>query len=101
MVYSRATHAILRWDLELERLQNEYGERILIEAGPEILQQLLEEGLIDRLYLTKTSRKSSDESSPHFDLRVLDDHGAMDLIESVRGDEDLFEIYQRKSLLKK
>ena len=98
VVYSRRTHPITRWDLELERLQREYGPRIVIEAGPDLLEQLLKEDLIDRLYLTKTSRKSNDESSPRLDLRVLDREGAMDLIERIQGSEDLFEVYQRRSL---
>jgi riboflavin biosynthesis pyrimidine reductase len=98
VVYSRRTHPITRWDLELERLQREYGPRIVIEAGPDLLEQLLKEDLIDRLYLTKTSRESNDESSPRLDLRVLDREGAMDLIEKFEGSEDLFEVYQRRSL---
>ncbi len=72
VVYSRRSHPITRWDLELD--------------------------LIDRLYLTKTSRESNDESSPRLDLRVLDREGAMDLIEKFEGSEDLFEVYQRRSL---
>jgi len=99
VVYSRKTHPITRWDLELERLTREYGPRIFIEAGPDLLEQLLKEGLVDRLYLTKTSRVSGDESSPRFDLRLLDREGAMVLIESLQGPEDLFEVYQRKPLL--
>jgi len=100
VVYSRTPHPITRWDLELERLQREYGPRILIEAGPSLLEQLLKEDLIDRLYLTKTSRESSDESSPRLDLSLLDRDGTLDLIESIEGLEDLFEVYQRKSLSK-
>lgn len=100
VVYSRTPHPITRWDLELERLQREYGPRILIEAGPGLLEQLFKEDLIDRLYLTKTSRESSDESSPRLDLSLLDRDGTLDLIESIEGLEDLFEVYQRKSLSK-
>ncbi len=100
IVYSRATSPITRWAIELDRLQKEHGPRIVIEAGPDLLEQLLHEDLIDRLYLTKTSRESKDESSPRFDLALLDREGRMDLIDSNRGAEDLFEVYQRKSLLR-
>jgi len=48
----------------------------------------------------KTSRESSDESSPRLDLSLLDRDGTLDLIESIEGLEDLFEVYQRKSLSK-
>lgn len=93
-VFSRKTRVIDSWSVELDRLKREHGRRILVEAGPGLLQQLLDERLIDRLYLTRTDRRSSDQQSPVFDLERLNKSAAMKCIESVRIGEDTFEIYE-------
>jgi riboflavin biosynthesis pyrimidine reductase len=98
VVYSRRINPITQWNLEILRLQREYGPQVVIEAGPDLLGQLLKEDVIDRLYLTKTSRESRDESSPRFDLETFLFSETMELIESIAGEEDFFEVYQRRSL---
>ncbi|MFM8841173.1 MAG: dihydrofolate reductase family protein [Actinomycetota bacterium] len=98
IVYSREPDPIQEWNREIERLQREHGPRIVVEAGPELLEQFLRAGVIDRLYLTRTSRISSDEESPRFHFDLLKSEGEMELIESVEGSEDIFEVYQRKNL---
>lgn len=103
IVYSRTKRVVDDWAAELNKLKGEYGDRILIEAGPGILHQLIREGLIDRLYLTRTSRVSQDRESPIFDLSLLGPGHDLRLIEStivrsVDESEDLFETYERSGL---
>lgn len=94
-VFSRKNRVIDSWHVEIDRLKREHGRRILVEAGPGLLHQLLDERLIDRLYLTRTDRRSSDQQSPIFDLERLTKSATMKRIESVRVGEDAFEIYER------
>ncbi len=93
-VYSYSNRAITSWAGELERLKKKYGGRILVEAGPGLLHQLLDADLIDRLYLTRTDRCSSDLESPVFDLNRVMKSGTMKCIESFRVGQDLFETYE-------
>jgi riboflavin biosynthesis pyrimidine reductase len=47
-----------QWNLSpsqaIERAREEFGPRILIEGGPSLMRELLEEGLIDDFFLTVT-----------------------------------------------
>lgn len=95
IIYSRRKDAIEDWKGEISRLQRTYGPHILVEAGPNLLAELFDHGVIDSLYLTKTDRVSSDTTSPTFDTSLYLQEGSMKLIESRRGEEDIFEIYQR------
>lgn len=93
-VFSRSKREITSWSAELERLKRKYGKRILVEAGPGLLHQLLDDDLIDRLYLTRSDRESSDSHSPIFDINMLTKSGTMECIESFRREKDIFETYQ-------
>lgn len=93
--YSRSTGEISDWNQELARVRAVHGPKILIEAGPNILEQLLEQELVERLYLTKSSRESKDITSPRFNLTLLEDGRGMKLIDSIQGSEDRFEVYER------
>lgn len=97
-VFSRSERVIESWPVELENLKCKYGRRILIEAGPGLLHQLLDADLIDRLYLTRTDRRSSDPKSPVFDIDRLTTLGTMKCIESFRSGEDIFETYETLQL---
>ncbi len=92
-VFSRFSREVESWPEEIERLKAKHGRHILIEAGPGLLHQLLDANLIDRLYLTRTDRLSSDPESPRFDLNRLE--RSMKCIDSLRHGEDLFEIHQK------
>ena len=98
--YSRSTNQIQDWSQELTRMRTIHGPRILIEAGPNILHQLLDEDLVERLYLTRTSRESKDSTSARFDLARIDDEGGLKLIESTQGIEDRFEVYEHTEKFK-
>ena len=95
ITYSRSTEEIRDWDQELARVRAIHGPRILVEAGPNILEQLIDHELVERLYLTRTSRESKDSTGPRFNLTLLDDRERMKLVDSIQAREDRFEIYDR------
>lgn len=99
VIYSRTKREITDWQDEFARLRFLHGPRILVEAGPALLEQMIEQAVIDRLYLTRTSRVSSDANSPRFNLELLAASGPFDPIERIEGDEDLFEVYQRRGFV--
>lgn len=96
LVYSRGNRAILNWSEEIARIKSEYCVPIVIEAGPGLLEEMMRSDVVDRLYLTKTLRRSNDLASPIFDVRSLDQ--SFDLIESKVGIEDQFDVYQRRGI---
>lgn len=98
IVYSRGKEEIGDWSHEMNRIRATHGPNILIEAGPNILEQLLRDRLIDRLYLTRTSRKSQDAASPYFDLSLLGVGSDLELVDTMMGLEDVFEIYERRGI---
>jgi riboflavin biosynthesis pyrimidine reductase len=95
IIYSRREREIEDWKAEISRLKSTFGSHILVEAGPTLLTQLIDQGLIDSLYLTRTRRISKDVTSPIFDPSLHLQAGSMKLMESSRGEEDLFEVYER------
>ncbi|MGA1609311.1 MAG: dihydrofolate reductase family protein [Candidatus Nanopelagicaceae bacterium] len=97
IVYSRSKRKIHDWSLELSRIKASHGSKIFIEAGPGLLEELIEQRVIDRLYLTKTSRVSDDSASPIFHTEILEDSG-LELISTDISPEDRHEIYQRALL---
>ena len=98
-IYSRSDREIVDWQEEFERLKSIHGSHLIVEAGPALLEVLIAVGLIDRLYLTRTERRSSDEESPVFDLSLLDPSGSFTLVEQLESSEDRFEVYQRHDRL--
>ena len=96
--YSRDKGEIGDWSGEIDRLKSTYRSKILVEAGPNILEQLLRDRLIDRLYLTRTSRESQDATSPYFDLSLLGVGSDLELVDTTVGLEDVFEIYERRGI---
>jgi riboflavin biosynthesis pyrimidine reductase len=42
------------------RIQDEFGEEILVEGGPELVQELLDGDVIDELFITQTSISSGE-----------------------------------------
>lgn len=73
----------------LLRAERECGSPILIEAGASFIAPLLKEGLIDRLYLTRTDRKGDDHFYP-----LEEDLGRYHRVNAdVVGDE-CFEIWE-------
>lgn len=98
IIYSRREREIEDWKGEISRLKSTFGPHILVEAGPTLLAKLLDQSLIDSLYLTRTRRVSNDVTSPIFDASLHLQAGSMKLIESSHGEEDLFEVYERVGL---
>ena len=95
LTYSRKEREITDWSHELLRVQESHGRRVLIEAGPGLLEPMIRHNVVDRLFLTRTSRVSSDATSPIFDFSLLE-NSSLELISSEVLAEDRFEIYQRK-----
>ena len=98
IVYSRREREINDWSLEVSRIKAGHGKKVFIEAGPGLLEEMIQQGVIDRLYLTKTSRVSDDSSSPIFHTEILEDSG-LELISTDISPEDRHEIYQRALLV--
>lgn len=99
VIYSRSGREVVDWQSEFADLASIHGRHLLVEAGPGLLEQLIDSEVIDRLYLTRTTRRSDDEASPKFDTSLLAESRSFELIERIEGQEDLFEIYQRKGLI--
>lgn len=103
VVYSRGREMISDWQVEMRKLRARYGDHVLVEAGPGILHQLIEQGALDQLFLTRTSRISTDKESPLFDLKFLGSEHGLQLMESTEieaadGSVDRFETYRRSEL---
>jgi riboflavin biosynthesis pyrimidine reductase len=94
LIYSHKKQRIDDWESEFSSLASRYGAHILIEAGPNLLHQLLEAGVVDELYLTRTDIRSKDLSSPRFNLELLE---KLELIASERIGSDTFERYSRST----
>jgi riboflavin biosynthesis pyrimidine reductase len=93
LVYSKGDREIVDWPEEIAQLSAKYGSPILVEAGPTLLEEMMRAGVIDLLHLTRTTRVSEDPTSPVFDFQTLD--GFMELIETIEGHEDRFELYRK------
>jgi riboflavin biosynthesis pyrimidine reductase len=92
LIYSHRKRSVDDWESEFSALASRYGAHILIEAGPNLLHQLLEAGVVDELYLTRTDIRSKDLSSPRLNLDLLE---KLKLVESERIGSDTFERYHR------
>jgi riboflavin biosynthesis pyrimidine reductase len=92
IVFSRTEKTISDWRKEFREIAAKYGENILVEAGPGLLEQLIEAEVIDQIHLTRTIRESQDSSSPVFHLNKISDWR---LISREEENGDLFEVYRR------
>ena len=92
IVFSRSKRVISDWQVEFLEISKKYGSKILIEAGPDLLGQLLDARVIEQIHLTRTNRQSDDIESPVFDLSRIDDWK----VTSVENDEEnVFQVYRR------
>lgn len=92
LIYSHRKRSVDDWESEFSALASRYGAHLLIEAGPNLLHQLLEACVVDELYLTRTDIRSKDLSSPRFNLDLL---AKLELVESERIGSDTFERYHQ------
>lgn len=90
--YSRTLKVISDWPGEFRDLAGRYGDKILVEAGPNLLHQLLDAQVIDQIHLTRTSRRSDDATSPIFDLTRIKE---WKVLSEEADQENVFEIYSR------
>jgi riboflavin biosynthesis pyrimidine reductase len=92
IVFSRSKRVISDWQVEFLEISKKYGSKILIEAGPDLLGQLIDASVIQQIHLTRTNRQSDDIESPVFDLSQIKDWKVI----SVENDEEnAFEVYRR------
>lgn len=92
IVFSRSERVISDWQVEFLEISKIYGSKILIEAGPDLLTQLIDARVIEQIHLTRTNRHSDDIESPVFDLSRIKDWKVI----SVENDEEnVFEVYRR------
>lgn len=89
--FSRSTREISDWHLEFVEISKKFGSKILVEAGPNLLNQLIEANVINQIHLTRTRRRSDDIASPVFSLDQISD---WQMISQEVGDEDVFEVYR-------
>jgi riboflavin biosynthesis pyrimidine reductase len=95
-VFSRSDREISDWYQEFIELAQRYGRNLLIEAGPELLQQIIRAGALDHLHLTRTLRMSNDATSPVFSaplMREIEEQWFITSDEEVG--EDRFTIFSR------
>jgi riboflavin biosynthesis pyrimidine reductase len=92
ITFSRSSEEITDWRKAFNEISSHHGDQILVEAGPNLLHQLINAGIIDELYLTRTQRESEDLESPRFDLAWID---GWPLVSREISSEDLFEVYSR------
>lgn len=92
IVFSRSKRVISDWQVEFLEISKKYGSKILVEAGPNLLGQLIDARVIEQIHLTRTNRQSDDIESPVFDLSQIKDWKVI----SVENDEEnVFEVYRR------
>lgn len=90
--YSKSQKAISDWPGEFLEIAKRYGSKILVEAGPNLLHQLLDANVIDQIHITQTTRRSDDATSPVFDLSRIKD---WKVISQEMDEENAFKIYRR------
>lgn len=90
--FSRSKEVISDWAVEFLEIAQRHGQKILIEAGPGLLHQLLENSIVEQLHITRTQRRSEDLSSPIFDLSLI---ATWQLLSSETEDQETFEVFVR------